>query len=255
MNFHAVSHSFPHRGPGASRARTRWQPYASNVTLSAISRSPSVYLHTPASSVSSNSPQTIHLPPICDHERPKAPLPPTPLANSLRESQRAKYAAKLVGKSSPSSSQSHSSPYRSAARATLSASSLQSHSSRGADRVLCNRMSYPSPYVCVSSGSRMLVIQIKRSKPCAKPGIQRTSRPSSLHVPAKPSVPSPNRLPHSPNALPLLLRSRPGFRRCLLPATRNSPPPSRPRATRRPPRRQADASHIRRRPMDPPGAT
>ena len=119
----------------------------------------------------------------------------------------------------------------------------------------CRWMSYPSPYVCVSSGSRMRVIQIKRSKPCAKPGIQRTSRPSSLHVPAKPSVPSPNRLPHSPNALPLLLRSRPGFRRCLLPATRNSPPPSRPRATRRPPRRQADASHIRRRPMDPPGAT
>lgn len=96
MNFHAVSHSFPHRGPGASRARTRWQPYASNVTLSALSRSPSVYLHTPASSVSSNSPQTIHLPPICDHERFKAPLQPTPLANPLRESQRAKYAAKLV---------------------------------------------------------------------------------------------------------------------------------------------------------------
>ncbi|KAI1794137.1 hypothetical protein LXA43DRAFT_160210 [Ganoderma leucocontextum] len=97
MNFHAVSHSFPHRGPGASRARTRWQPYAPNVALSAISRSPSGYLHTPASSVSSISPQTIHLPPICDHERLKAPLQSSPLANPLRESQRAKYAAKLVG--------------------------------------------------------------------------------------------------------------------------------------------------------------
>ena len=137
MNFHAVSHSFPHyRSPGASRARTRWQPYASNVMLSAILRSPSVYLHTPASSTSSNSPQTIPLPPICDHERPKAPLPPTPLANSLRESQRAKYAARLVGKSSPSSSHYHSPPCRSAARATVSFSSLQSHSARGADRVL-----------------------------------------------------------------------------------------------------------------------
>ena len=97
MNIHAVSHSLPHRGPGASRTRTRWQPYASNLTLSGISRSPSVYLHTPASSVSSASPQTIHLPSICDTERPKPCLQPPPLASSLRENLRAKYAARLVG--------------------------------------------------------------------------------------------------------------------------------------------------------------
>ncbi len=66
-----------------------------------------------------------------------------------------------------------------------------------------NRMSCPSLYVCVSSDSSMPVIQIKRSKPCAKPGNPRTSRPSSPHAHEKPFVPSPNSQPYTPNALPL----------------------------------------------------
>ncbi len=41
-----------------------WQPYASNVTLSAISISPSAYLHSPESSVASVSPLTIHSCPL-----------------------------------------------------------------------------------------------------------------------------------------------------------------------------------------------
>ena len=115
MNIHAVSHSLPHRGPGASRTRTRWQPYASTVQLPGIQRSPSVYLHTPASSVSSASPPTVLLHPICDLERLKVSHPPPPpIASPLREAQKTKYAAKLVGEclSALAVFFSPSSPYR-----------------------------------------------------------------------------------------------------------------------------------------------
>ncbi|KAJ8487423.1 hypothetical protein ONZ51_g4192 [Trametes cubensis] len=100
MNFHAVSHSFPHRGPGASRARTRWQPYAPAISLANVpkSSSPAVYLHTPASSVASASPLSTHIYPLSDPERLRAlPLAPQQsTANPLRDAQKTKYAAKLV---------------------------------------------------------------------------------------------------------------------------------------------------------------
>ncbi|KAH9931090.1 uncharacterized protein BXZ73DRAFT_90175 [Epithele typhae] len=98
MNIHAVTHSLPHRGPGAtSRARARWQPYASNISHpthshSTLSKSPvptPVYLHTPASSSAASSPSTAPLHPICDI---KTSLP----SSSIRDVQKSKYAAKLV---------------------------------------------------------------------------------------------------------------------------------------------------------------
>ena len=94
MSIHAVAHSLPHRGPGASRARARWQPYASNLSLASLSRSPApIYLHTPASSISSISPSTVHLQPVSDIKVPPQQQP------SLRDAQKTKYAAKLVGES------------------------------------------------------------------------------------------------------------------------------------------------------------
>jgi len=55
----ALSHSLTHRGSGAgSRARSRWQPYASSITPT---KSPASYLNTPSSSVSSSPRQ------LCRH--------------------------------------------------------------------------------------------------------------------------------------------------------------------------------------------
>ncbi|KAI0949386.1 hypothetical protein AcW1_009017 [Taiwanofungus camphoratus] len=97
---HAVSHSLSHRGPGATRARTRWQPYSS-ITLSSnappTSRTPTTaYLNTPASSVSASPPPT-HLNPICDLERLKVPFLAQPsLAGLSRDVQKARYVTRLV---------------------------------------------------------------------------------------------------------------------------------------------------------------
>ncbi|OSD06879.1 hypothetical protein PYCCODRAFT_1431072 [Trametes coccinea BRFM310] len=100
MNFHAVSHSLPHRGPGASRARTRWQPYAPNIGLSTVQRpspSPALHLHTPASSVSSAAtPLSSHVLPLSDPERLRALALQSSPANTVRDAQKSKYAAKLV---------------------------------------------------------------------------------------------------------------------------------------------------------------
>ena len=110
-NIHAVSHSLSHRGPSASRARSRWQPYSASQPLSAIpapprsSSSPNAYyLNSPPSSVSSASPSSSHL---CDTpeyllRRPTAPPPsitPTSSSSPLHETQKAKYVTCLVGQS------------------------------------------------------------------------------------------------------------------------------------------------------------
>jgi len=71
-----VSHSFTHRGPSASRTRTRWQPYASIQTPSVRTPS-SAYLHTPASSSSTvSTPAPALHSSICESDLSK-PLPPT----------------------------------------------------------------------------------------------------------------------------------------------------------------------------------
>jgi hypothetical protein len=84
-----VSHSLTHRGPSASRTRTRWQPYAS---IQPSMRTPSsAHLHTPASSSSScvSTPAPVHHS-ICDPDIPK-PLPPSrSRTNSLSISQPSK---------------------------------------------------------------------------------------------------------------------------------------------------------------------
>lgn len=124
-NMHAVSHSFTHRGPTASRARSRWQPYSASAPLSAVpapSRSSPpnvVYLNSPASSVSSLSPassssssssSSLHpLSDTPDHairrsslSQPSASAFSSSSASAsalLRETQKAKYVTRLVGQS------------------------------------------------------------------------------------------------------------------------------------------------------------
>ncbi|CCM01483.1 uncharacterized protein FIBRA_03537 [Fibroporia radiculosa] len=96
---HAVSHSISHRGPSATRARARWQPYASTITLPSNispSRTPIAYLNTPASSVSS-SPSTVYLGSACDTERLKTlPYPQPSRIQTSRDPQRARYVTGLV---------------------------------------------------------------------------------------------------------------------------------------------------------------
>lgn len=101
---HAISHSLAHRGPGASRARSRWQPYTSalNPACSTQHCSPQSYLHTPASSVVSASPAS-YISPVwhLDHTRKHAPVPITSQpsqthANPVRDVQKNKYATRLV---------------------------------------------------------------------------------------------------------------------------------------------------------------
>ncbi|THG99370.1 hypothetical protein EW026_g2956 [Hermanssonia centrifuga] len=97
---HALSHSLAHRGPGASRARTRWQPYSSSISSATPNRSPQQYLHTPASTVSS-TPSTSYISPICHLDRTRNPAP-TPVHPPLsqpaqfREAQKNKYVTRLV---------------------------------------------------------------------------------------------------------------------------------------------------------------
>lgn len=127
-NMHAVSHSFTHRGPTASRARSRWQPYSASAPLSAVpapSRSSPpnvVYLNSPASSVSSLSPASSSSSSASSSSSSLHPLSDTPdhairrsslsqpsasaLSSSsasasalLRETQKAKYVTRLVGQS------------------------------------------------------------------------------------------------------------------------------------------------------------
>lgn len=95
----AVSHTLAHRGPSASRARARWQPYSS-VTLSsnvsAPSRaSPISYLYTPASSISA-SPSTTFALPASETDRTKTASLPPPCVTPSRETSKHRYATSLV---------------------------------------------------------------------------------------------------------------------------------------------------------------
>lgn len=101
---HSISHSLAHRGPGASRARSRWQPYTctSTSTPPALSRSPQTYLHTPTSIVLPPAPSSTYISPAIHLERSRSAhlnIPPKPLpaaGASLRE-HKYKYVASLVG--------------------------------------------------------------------------------------------------------------------------------------------------------------
>ncbi|KAF9222573.1 hypothetical protein BS17DRAFT_783060 [Gyrodon lividus] len=90
----AAAHSFPHRGSPATttHSRVRWQPYNASLQYLQSRSSPSSYLVTPASSVSSVSPSP---PPLCavDRSRHTQYLPPE---CKLREIQKSKYALNLV---------------------------------------------------------------------------------------------------------------------------------------------------------------
>ncbi|KAF7792412.1 hypothetical protein EIP86_003449 [Pleurotus ostreatoroseus] len=101
---HALSHSLAHRGPGASRARTRFQPYSQLATQPTPStRSPQGYLHTPASSTASSTPSSSYSSPLSAIERIRKPINQgnSSLAQvgQLREAQKSKYVTRLVGKS------------------------------------------------------------------------------------------------------------------------------------------------------------
>lgn len=99
---HAISHSLAHRGPGASRARTRWQPYSTSLASQTPARTPSTnYLNTPASSVSSSPPSSSYIPNICPNDRPKkSPCNPiyaqSSLSAQLRDAQKTRYVSRLV---------------------------------------------------------------------------------------------------------------------------------------------------------------
>ena len=104
---HSISHSFAHRGPSASRARTRWQPYSSalNPTTTSQTRSPQPYLHTPSSSILSASPTSYispiwHLDQLRKNPSSVSIPPPQPSqANTLRDAQKNKHVTRLVGES------------------------------------------------------------------------------------------------------------------------------------------------------------
>ncbi|KAI0766478.1 hypothetical protein BC629DRAFT_1538024 [Irpex lacteus] len=99
---HAISHSFAHRGPGASRARTRWQPYTSNnlnsATPPALSRSPQTYLNTPNSTVLPST--STYISPAVLHSAPSlpsiTPAKPTPAAGGPLREHKYKYVSGLV---------------------------------------------------------------------------------------------------------------------------------------------------------------
>ncbi|KAF9051128.1 hypothetical protein BDZ89DRAFT_1057002 [Hymenopellis radicata] len=90
--------SLAHRAPpAATRARVRWQPYASTTSAILSSCSPSNYLNTPSSSVTSSPSHS-----TCDIERvqhaPSLPQsqPPVPTPSQSRENPKTKYALGLV---------------------------------------------------------------------------------------------------------------------------------------------------------------
>ncbi|EKM54487.1 uncharacterized protein PHACADRAFT_97448, partial [Phanerochaete carnosa HHB-10118-sp] len=100
----AISHSLAHRGPGASRTRSRWQPYHStlNPTCSTQYRSPQSYLHTPASTILSVSPAS-YISPVWNLDQTRK-HPSLPIAaqsvqtqtNPVRDAQKNKYVTRLV---------------------------------------------------------------------------------------------------------------------------------------------------------------
>ncbi|KAK7687052.1 hypothetical protein QCA50_009552 [Cerrena zonata] len=98
---HAVSHSLAHRGPGASRARPRWQPYSSTIsqtTPQSLRPSPQNYLNTPSSIVTPSPPSTSSLNPIqlCNPDRPRKVLPNPPQSVQYREALKNRYVTRLV---------------------------------------------------------------------------------------------------------------------------------------------------------------
>ncbi|KAL6310352.1 hypothetical protein BKA93DRAFT_11284 [Sparassis latifolia] len=97
---HAVSHTLSHRGPSASRARTRWQPYSAialpSTTPTHTRNSPVNYLNTPASSVFV-SPQTSDLNSAHELDRLKGQCLSQPsLAGHFRDVQKSRYVTRLV---------------------------------------------------------------------------------------------------------------------------------------------------------------
>jgi hypothetical protein len=93
---HAVTHSLAHRAPPATRTRVRWQPYNSIHQQTPVpSRTPaSIYLNTPASSVTSSSPSST---PSSEIERIRqSSVPQTPRESQSRESAKNKYVMGLV---------------------------------------------------------------------------------------------------------------------------------------------------------------
>ncbi|KAF9244960.1 hypothetical protein BU15DRAFT_85790 [Melanogaster broomeanus] len=86
------AHSLPHRGSPATTTRVRWQPYNTSMQPLQSRSSPSSYLITPASSVSSISPSPR---PLCAIDRPKH-TQYLPRECKLRETQKSKYALGLV---------------------------------------------------------------------------------------------------------------------------------------------------------------
>lgn len=87
-----TAHSLPHRGSPATTTRVRWQPYNTSMQSLQSRSSPSSYLITPASSVSSTSPSPR---PLCAVDRPKH-TQYLPRECKLRETQKSKYALGLV---------------------------------------------------------------------------------------------------------------------------------------------------------------
>ena len=100
---HAIAHSLSHRGPGASRARARWQPYSctnlNSSTPSTLSYSPQQYLNTPNSSVL--PPATTYISPAilqsAHSTSSTTPAKPAPAAGGPLREHKFKYVAGLVG--------------------------------------------------------------------------------------------------------------------------------------------------------------
>ncbi|KIJ67950.1 hypothetical protein HYDPIDRAFT_107495 [Hydnomerulius pinastri MD-312] len=90
----SAAHTLAHRGTPAttSHTRVRWQPYNASFQSIQSHTPPSVYLITPASSVSSTSPSPISL---RDVDRPRH-AQYLPRECQLRETQKSKYALGLV---------------------------------------------------------------------------------------------------------------------------------------------------------------
>ena len=98
---HAISHSLAHRGPGASRARPRWQPYSASTPAQSLRTSPQTYLNTPASVVTPSPPSTSNLSQIqlCNTDRPRKVVPNPTQTVQIREALKNRYVTRLVGTS------------------------------------------------------------------------------------------------------------------------------------------------------------
>ncbi|EIN11846.1 hypothetical protein PUNSTDRAFT_111874 [Punctularia strigosozonata HHB-11173 SS5] len=99
---HAISQSLAHRGPGATRSRARWQPYAAQLSSSARSTphtQPQQFLNTPASCVTVSPSSPITTKPIsslCDPRNPPQQPQPRDVHAQLREIHRARLVNGLV---------------------------------------------------------------------------------------------------------------------------------------------------------------